>query len=124
REGEGSIAAVYASPTTRCLHTGLPIATRTGAKLLASEATISVAEMPSFLAGLREEYAAATAVVIVGHSNTVPLLLRALGATEECDEALGISEQSYSLGIDGNAGLWIVDLTAKGCAAFTREELE
>jgi broad specificity phosphatase PhoE len=124
REAGGGIAVVYGSPTTRTLHTGLPIAQRAGAELLASPATITPDDMPAFLEGLRGEFADASAVVIVGHSNTVPLLLRALGATEECDEALGISEQSYGPGIEGNAGVWIVDLAGEGCAAFAREEVE
>lgn len=114
-EGEEGLAAVYCSPTTRTMHTGLPIAEACGVELIASEATISADDMPTLLEELRTKYEDRRSILIVGHSNTVPLLLRALGLGAECDDALGISEKSYGPGIDGNGGLWAVDLAGSGC---------
>ena len=115
------IKAIYASPTTRTLSTGLPLALRTGVNLLAREDTIKEDRMGPFLAGLRTAHANDPAVLVVGHSNTVPRLLTLLGAVPECFERLGIVRRGDELLIEGYEGLWKVDLKRQGCEALTRE---
>lgn len=115
------IKAIYASPTTRTLSTGLPLALRTGVNLLAREDTIKEDRMGPFLAGLRTAHANDPAVLVVGHSNTVPRLLTLLGAVPECFEKLGIVRRGDELLIEGYDGLWKVDLRRQGCEALTRE---
>lgn len=115
------IKAVYASPTTRTLATGLPLALRTGARLTASEDSIKADRMGAFLASLRTAHANDPAVLVVGHSNTVPRLLTLLGAVPECFERLGIVRRGDDLLIEGHEGLWKVDLRRQGCEAIVRE---
>ncbi len=120
--GSLNIAAVYASPTTRTLHTGLPLARQTNVPLIADRRTVSADELPSFLNGLNDAHAADHAVLVVGHSNTVPLILKALGASDECYEALGVIEESGTDLIEGYEGIWLVDLAADGCDGLQRFE--
>lgn len=115
------IVAIHTSRTTRTLETGLPLAKATGAPLIADDATTKPDEMAAFLAKLREKHATDKAVLIVGHSNTVPELLVKLGATPDCFAKLGITGEPGKLLIEGYEGLWRVDLEKDGCAAITRE---
>lgn len=115
------IKAIYASPTTRTLSTGLPLALRTGVRLTAAEDSIKADRMGPFLAGLRTAHANDPAVLVVAHSNTVPRLLTLLGAVPECFERLGIVRRGDELLIEGYEGLWKVDLRRQGCEALTRE---
>ena len=115
------IKAIYASPTTRTLSTGLPLALRTGVRLTAVEDSIKADRMGPFLAGLRTAHANDPAVLVVAHSNTVPRLLTLLGAVPECFERLGIVRRGDELLIEGYEGLWKVDLRRQGCEALTRE---
>jgi broad specificity phosphatase PhoE len=118
-KGEG-IAAVYSSRTTRSLATAEPLVKATAKPLVGDDATTKPDEMAGFLAGLREKHAGDRAVLIVGHSNTIPELLVKLGAKSECFQRLGITGQPGSLLTEGYDGLWRVDLKKQGCEAIER----
>lgn len=115
------IAAIYTSQTTRTLATAQPLAPRTKAPLTADDATTRPSEIPPFLAKLRERHAGDRAVLIVGHSNTIPHLLTALGATPDCFARLGIKQTPDGLLIEGYEGVWRVELAKQGCAGMARE---
>lgn len=121
KAGSPAIAAVYSSRTTRTLSTAMPLVARTRIPITADDATIHTADMAGFLARLRETHAADAAVLIVGHSNTIPHLLVRLGAVPECYTRLGITDGPDGLLIDGYDGLWKVDLRRQGCDALARE---
>ena len=121
-KGEG-IGAIYSSRTTRSLATGEPLAKATAKPLTADDASTKPAEMDGFLTALREKHPADHAVLIVGHSNTVPELLVRLGAKPECFQRLGITGQAGSLMTESYDGLWRVDLKKQGCEAIARETL-
>lgn len=122
-KGSG-IAAVYTSRTTRTIETGAPLALASGIPIAADDATTKPDEMSSFLAGLRQKHAADKAILIVGHSNTLPELLIKLGAAPDCYARLNVTGQPGSLLIEGYEGLWKVDLKKQGCAAVERETLK
>jgi len=117
------IAAVYTSRTTRTLETGAPLAHAAGVPIAAEDATTKPDEMAAFLTRLREKHAADRAVLIVGHSNTVPELLVKLGAKSDCFQRLGITGQPGSLLIEGYEGVWKVDLKKQGCEGMERDPL-
>ena len=60
------------------------------------------------------------AVLVVGHSNTIPALLIELGADTGCYAALDIGDHDGELLIHGYEGLWQIDLTRPGCAGIER----
>ncbi|MFP5285046.1 MAG: SixA phosphatase family protein [Thermoanaerobaculia bacterium] len=109
------IAAVYTSRTTRALMTGLPLANRIRIPIAAQD------DMESFLSAVRGKHPADKAVLIVGHSNTIPLLLARLGANPDCFGKLGIVKKGETLFVEGHDGLWKVDLKKQGCEALSRE---
>lgn len=115
------IAAIYTSRTTRTLQTGAPLAEAGGIPIAADDATIKPDRMAGFLDRLREKHGADRAVLIVGHSNTIPALLVHLGAEPDCFQRLGITGEPGSLLIEGYEGLWRVDLKRQGCAAVGQE---
>ncbi len=119
-KGEG-VGAIYSSRTTRSLATGEPLAKAVGKPLMADDASTKPAEMDGFLTALREKHSGDRAVLIVGHSNTVPELLVRLGAKPECFQRLGITGQAGSLMTESYDGLWRVDLKKQGCEAIARE---
>jgi broad specificity phosphatase PhoE len=121
-EGSG-IARIYASATTRSVQTGLPLSLSAHVEIAVEPATTDPARMEGFLEELLRRHAGDAAVLIVGHSNTVPDLLARLGASPECFVALGIEQTPDGLRIDGYDGLWVVDLAQKGCAALSRRRL-
>jgi broad specificity phosphatase PhoE len=118
------IAAVYTSRTTRTIETAAPLAQASGVPIAADDATTKPDEMTSFLSRLREKHAADKAVLIVGHSNTIPELLRALGAASDCYARLNITGEPGKLLIEGYEGVWKVDLKRQGCEAIERETLK
>ncbi len=118
------IAVIYTSRTTRTLSTGAPLAQATGAPLVADDATIKPDEMAAFFARLREKHAADPAVLIVGHSNTIPELLLKLGASPDCYDRLNVTGKPGSLLIEGYEGVWKVDLKKQGCEALEREPMK
>jgi len=120
---DAGIAAIYASRTTRSLHTGVPLADRTGARLTVESSTVDPGKMKDFLAALGARHEGNEAVLVIGHSNTIPELLLRLGALPDCLERIGIEETPEGLRINGHGGLWKVDLSATGCARIERREV-
>jgi broad specificity phosphatase PhoE len=114
------IAAIYTSRTTRTLETGAPLAHATHVPIAADDASTKPDAMSGFLAELREKHAADQAILIVGHSNTIPELLVHLGAKPDCFQRLGITGEPGSLLIEGYEGMWKVDLKKQGCEAITQ----
>jgi len=121
RLAPAEIAAVYASRTVRAFATALPVAEAAGAPLVVDPASTVRPEMDAFLARLRQRHPADRAVLVVGHSNTIPELLRRLGAAQDCFARLGIKATGNGLEIEGYDGLWKVELAKPGCAGMTRE---
>jgi broad specificity phosphatase PhoE len=115
------IAAVYTSRTTRTLTTGLPLANRIRVPIAANDDSIAQEKMEAFLSAVRGKHLSDKAVLIVGHSNTIPLLLMRLGATPDCYERLGIVKDREMFLIEGHDGLWKVDLRKQGCEALARD---
>jgi broad specificity phosphatase PhoE len=115
------IAAVYTSRTTRTLMTGLPLAKRVRAEIFANDDSTLPEKMEAFLSTVRGKHPGGRAVLIVGHSDTVPLLLARFGAAPDCYERLGIVKRGEMLLIEGHDGLWKVDLKKQGCEALSRE---
>lgn len=115
------IAAVYTSRTTRTLMTGLPLANRTRVPISANDDSIVQEKMEAFLSAVRGKHPGDKAVLIVGHSNTIPLLLARLGANPDCFGKLGIVKKGENLLIEGHDGLWKADLEKQGCEALSRE---
>jgi len=118
---DAGLAAVYASRTTRTLHTGLPLAHSAGIPLVADDATIKPDRMAAFLSTLRAKHTQDRAVLIVGHSNTIPELLLQLGAKPECFAKLGITGEPGALLTEGYEGVWKVDVKGEGCGGIVRE---
>jgi len=118
-----NIAAVYTSRTSRTLMTGLPLANRVRIPIAANDDSIVQEKMEAFLAGVRGKHSGDKAVLIVGHSNTIPLLLMRLGAKPDCYDRLGITKKGETFLIEGHDGLWKVDLKQEGCEALTQEGL-
>ena len=115
------IAAVYTSRTTRTLMTGLPLANRIKVPITASDDSIAGDRIESFLSAVRGKHSGDKAVLIVGHSNTIPLLLTRLGANPDCFGKLDIVKKGETLLIEGHDGLWKADLKKQGCEALTQE---
>jgi len=113
------IAAVYTTRTTRTLMTGLPLANRIRVPISANDDSKDNVE--AFLAAVRGKHPNDKAVLIVGHSNTIPLLLVRLGANPDCFGKLGIVKKGDTLLIEGHDGLWKADLKKEGCEALSRE---
>lgn len=122
RMADVPLVAVLGSPTTRSIHTGLFTARAQGIEIRVEPATIDRTAIADLLAALREEHAGAGAVLIVGHSNTIPWFFDAVGVDASCHARLGVTEESYGLATEGYGGLWEVDLDARGCDAVTRHE--
>ena len=118
---KAGIAAVYTSRTTRTLATAMPLVARTHVPVTPDDASIRPGDMAGFLARLREKHAGDAAVLIVGHSNTIPRLLVLLGAVPACYARLGITDGKDGLLIEGYEGLWKVDLRRQACEAIARE---
>jgi broad specificity phosphatase PhoE len=126
RLASAGVAAVYTSETVRTWATGLMVAQRAGAQLIADDVTISKEKMAGFLAELKERHASDEAVLIVGHSNTIPELLVAWGADASCYDALGfhVHEDEDMLLIDGYDHLFVIDVDRPGCAGISVETVE
>jgi broad specificity phosphatase PhoE len=105
--------------------TGLPLVKRIGVPIAADDDSITMEKMSAFLSALRGKHSGDKAVLIVGHSNTIPLLLMQLGAKPDCYDRLGIVKKGQGgdqlFLIEGHDGLWKVDLKKEGCEALTQE---
>lgn len=118
---DADVAAIYTSSTTRTLATGMPLAEAREIPISPDDRTIRVPQMKAFFAEIREIHAGDEAVLVVGHSNTVPLLLMSLGADKACYEKLGVADHDGELLIEGYEGLWRVDLRGEpGCSGMER----
>lgn len=117
------IVAVYTSPTTRTAHTGLFTALDHQCHLLPDARTIEQGSLEEWIADLQVEHPGPGAVLVVGHSNTIPWFFAALGADPSCHDALGVSEQAYGLAAEGHESYWQIDLSARGCAAIVRRSI-
>lgn len=118
--GKG-ISAVYCSNTTRSIGTAVPFSLQAGIPLVTDDATTKPDQMAAFLQSLRTRHEKDKAVLIVGHSNTIPQLLIALGATPDCYVRLGIGPTANGLEIEGYEGVWRVDVAKAGCAGVVKE---
>lgn len=123
RLGEAGIGAVYTSATTRAIATALPLVNAREIPLTIDDASIHREDMGRFFDRLRQQHASARALLVVGHSNTVPQLLATLGAAPECHQRLGIVDSEGTALIEGHEGLWKVSLATPGCEGITRETL-
>ena len=101
--------------------TGLPLANRARIPISANDDSIAAEKMESFLSAVRGKHPADKAVLIVGHSNTIPLLLMRLGANPDCYGKLGIVKKGETFLIEGHDGLWKADLKKQGCEALSQE---
>jgi probable phosphoglycerate mutase len=114
------VVAVYTSRTTRALSTGMPLAQAAGIPITADNDSTDEDRMKSFLSRLEKRHGGHGAVLIVGHSNTIPALLERLGAGPGCYERLGIVGDRTHRRIEGYDGLWRVDLRQEGCGRMHR----
>ncbi len=121
---ESGVAAVYTSPTVRTLSTGLPLASRLDCPLVPDMATVRKDEIAGFLHELVTRHADDQAVLIVGHSNTVPLLLMEMQANEDCYERLGFEDSQHGLLSEGYGNLFKVTLEGAGCDRIERMLVE
>jgi len=116
RFADAGLVAVYSSLTSRAFATAMPIAQRAGVRVVADDATIDRRALPAFFDALRERHRDGRAVLVVGHSNTIPWLLEALGGGD-CRRRLGVGDDDLIKGYDG---LWRIDLHRPGCAGIER----
>jgi broad specificity phosphatase PhoE len=123
RLGDAGVGAIYTSATTRAIATAVPLVNAKEIPLTIDDASIHREDMRQFFDRLRQQHASARAVLVVGHSNTVPQLLATLGATPECHQRLGIVESEGTPLIEGHEGLWKVNLATSGCEGIIRETL-
>ena len=121
---ESGIVAIYASATTRALATGMPLAEVAKIPISPDPRTIRKAELGAFFAELDRAHADDEAVLIVGHSNTIPHLLIHLGGEPSCWQRLDIADHDGELLIHGYEGLWRVDAGATGCDALERRTVK
>ncbi len=119
---KAGIVAIYSTPTTRTLATGMPLARRRAIKIETSRESADDARQEGFLSEVRKKHPGHGAVLIVGHSETVPTLLLHLGAEPSCYDRLGIAKTPEGLRVEGYDGLWRVDLAREGCDRITRRD--
>lgn len=118
------IAAVYSSPYSRTVQTALPVARALGLTVQVDPASAEKGSIAAFVETLKTQHASDGAVVVVGHSDTIPYFLRHFGADPTCANALTLhTSGAYEL-IAGYAGLFRVDLNGQGCTAIERREVE
>ncbi len=105
------VAAVYATSTERARDTGKPLAEALGIKITTYDTGGGMAgpvDARPFVASLRQAHAD-DVVLVVGHSNTIPDLLKALG----CAETVAIAPAEYD-------NLFVVVPKADGSATLLR----
>ncbi len=88
---DSGIAAIYATDTERARDTAAPLAKALGLTIATYDTGASMkgaVDARPFVAALRKSHPTGS-VLIVGHSNTIPDLLKALGCTETITVADG-----------------------------------
>ncbi|MEM7349163.1 MAG: phosphoglycerate mutase family protein [Acidobacteriota bacterium] len=118
---DAGIAAIYTSSTTRTLATGMPLAEATDIPISPDDRTIEQPQLADFFADLKSRHRDDAAVLVVGHSDTVPHILIELGAAPSCFERLDINDHDGQLLIHGYEGLWRIDLNEAGCHGIERQ---
>ena len=81
REGAGRIAGIISSDTRRTQRTAAPLAERLGTKII----TLPGNDYDAIIGRIRHDFRGQT-VLVVGHSNTVPALVRKLARREDIAE--------------------------------------
>jgi broad specificity phosphatase PhoE len=108
---DAGITAIYATNTERAQDTARPLAERLGLKITIYDTGGGMSgrvDSRAFVEALRREHAG-DIVLVVGHSNTVPDLLRTLG----CPQAVTLAPAEYD-------NLFIVVPKASGPATLLR----
>ncbi len=118
------LAAIYSSPYGRTVQTAVAISTALKIPLHTDATTTEPDQIADFVARLRTEHAESHAVLIVGHSDTLPMFLRHFGADSACEERLTLHRSGRHELIKGYSGLFHVDLTKEGCDALDRQNVE
>jgi len=91
--GAAGIRAIYATDTERAKDTGAPLAKALGLTVATYDVGGGEGKPPdasAFVRSLRRDHPR-DAVLVVGHSNTLPEILKALG----CREEISIASQQY-----------------------------
>jgi broad specificity phosphatase PhoE len=104
------VTAIYTTQYRRTQETAAPLAQRLGitAQVIAAQGGESVGAHVSEVASAIRTRHAGGVVLVVGHSNTIPLIVRALGGT-----APDLAESEY-------ANLFVVTLPASGAVRTIR----
>ena len=87
---DAGVSAVYATDTERARDTAGPLAKALGLPIRTYDVGGEKPDAAAFVASLRERHATGV-VLLVGHSDTVPVILKALG----CTEAISIGRDEY-----------------------------
>jgi phosphohistidine phosphatase SixA len=118
------IATVYTSPTTRTAATGFAVASAAACPLKVAPESIDAEALPAWLESVISAHADDVAILIVGHSNTVPMVLQALGADDACLESLGMTpHERYGHLAENYDEFWSVELAGDGCARIAARAL-
>ena len=104
--GELDIDAIYSTPFLRTRNTAQPIADQLGIEITVTPATSTMVD--DLAATIRRDHAG-DVVLVVGHSNTIPGVVNALGA----GPFENLTEEEYD-------DLFVVTLTADGTATAVR----
>lgn len=123
RLAEAPLVAVYATPTTRTLHTALVSADVHGLAPIPQPRLAVREQIEGWIEEVRARFDGEGAVLVVGHSNTIPWFFEAVGADATCFDRLGVTEEPYGLATAFYDGLWEIDLGASGCGSITRHTL-
>ena len=104
--GELDIDAIYSTPFLRTRHTAQPIADLLGVEITVTPPTRTMVD--DIAATIRRDHAG-DVILVVGHSNTIPGVVNALGA----GPFENLTEDEYD-------DLFVVTLTADGTASVVR----
>ena len=104
--GEANITAIYSTPFLRTQHTAQPLAELLGIEITVT--TISQTMTEDLVATLRNDHAGQV-VLVVGHSNTVPPIVNALGG----GPFENLTDDEYD-------DMFVVTLAADGSATAVR----
>ena len=104
--GEANITAIYSTPFLRTRHTAQPLAERLGIEITVIPVSQTMTE--DWVATLRNDHAGQV-ILVVGHSNTVPPIVNALGA----GPFENLTEDEYD-------DMFVVTLAADGSATAVR----